>query len=195
MSVSFAASGAVDKTVPSYFRTPRRLRIKTGRWSVGEAAALYLRHGIINASEYPSAGEQRPPLVFVRKGARVRIYDSVLDGAYSVRGLIVDHAAFVELHAAIIFFCVASKGNGGGLLVNSSAVSLVMSAIAHNGAANDGGAIYLNGEGSLLHVRGSVFKYNVARSDGAAIFAGGGVTVTVLDTYFARNIAHRVRSF
>lgn len=171
------------------------LRIKTGRWNVGEAAALYLRHAFINASEYPSAGEQRPPLVLVRKRARVRIYDSVLDGAYSVRGLIVDHAAFVELHTTILFFCVASKGNGGGLLVNNSAVSLIMSAIANNGAANDGGAIYLNGEGSLLHVRGSVFKYNVARSDGAAIFAGGGVTVNVLDTYFARNIAHRVRSF
>ena len=116
MSVSFAASGAVDKTVLSYFRTPRRLRIKTGRWSVGEAAALYLRHAFINASEYPSAGEQRPPLVLVRKRARVRIYDSVLDGAYSVRGLIVDHAAFVELHTAILSFAWQAKGTAADYL-------------------------------------------------------------------------------
>ena len=171
-------------------RPPRRI-LNTGRWSVGEVAALYLRHATINASEHPSA--QRLPLVFVDERARVHIHDSVLDGAYSVRGLVVEHGAFVELHATIIFFCAATKGNGGGLLVNNSGVSLSMSAITNNGAANDGGAIHLTGEGSLLHVRGSVFEYNVVRSNGAAIFVGGGVSVDVLDSYFATNAAHGVR--
>ena len=164
--------------------------LNTGRWRVGAAATLYLRHATINASEHPSTREPRPPLVFVDERARVHIHDSVLDGANSVRGLAVEHGSFVELHATIIIFCAATKGNGGGLLVNNSGVSLNMSAITNNGAANDGGAIHLTGEGSLLHVRGSVFEYNVVRSDGAAIFVGGGVSVDVLDSYFATNAAH-----